>query len=325
MVQDIRYRPRRLGHVNMFVTDLWRSMDFYKSICGLDENARETSSGSGFLSNGNTHHDVGLCAIERFKRYLSNKGITRLPNHMDQPGLYHFGWEMGSEKHLVDAYRRALAAGLTPRVTDAATGRSNYLMDPDGFSHQFYADTEIDWRKVYIGGETILHSNPPWDPLATEPSAEPKFVERPRISRNPLSPIHQQRVTHGTMIVADIDASRRFYADICGFDIVGASRDGKAIQFASDASDRVVTIVETGEAPRMHHASFLLDPADDPAATVETLKRLEIDVVAHRREGHKESIFLRDPDGLLLEFYQPRDGRLDWEKSTVDADLPWLV
>lgn len=324
-MDPICYRPRRLGHVNFFVHDLWQTMDFYKSVLGFDENARETSSGSGFMSNGNTHHDVGVGAIERFRTYLEAKKVPRMPNHMDRPGLYHFGWEMESEKTLVDAYKRALALGENPRVTDAATGRSNYTMDPDGYSHQFYVDTEKDWRKVYIGGETVLHFNPPWDPLAAEPSTERNFVENPTISRNEFAPVHQQRVTHGTMIVADIAASEKFYTEVCGFDPVTRTKDGCAIKFGSTASDHVATIVQTGEEACMHHASFLLHDEDTVDATVEALERLRIPIERVGQYDHKQSLYLRDPNGLLLEFYKPSGNTLDWSTLGLDRETIWQL
>ena len=56
----VRFHPRRLGHANLFVSDLDRSMRFYSAVCGLEEVRREPAIRIGFLSNGNTHHDVGL-------------------------------------------------------------------------------------------------------------------------------------------------------------------------------------------------------------------------------------------------------------------------
>lgn len=53
-------KPRRLGHVNLFVSDLERSMAFYENVAGFHEIFREPDIQAGFLSNGNTHHDFGL-------------------------------------------------------------------------------------------------------------------------------------------------------------------------------------------------------------------------------------------------------------------------
>ena len=54
----VRFAPRRLAHANIFVGNLERSMSFYNKVCGIEEGRRETGIRAGFLSNGNTHHDI---------------------------------------------------------------------------------------------------------------------------------------------------------------------------------------------------------------------------------------------------------------------------
>ena len=61
--QGIKFRPRRLGHVNLTVSDLERSMAFYTRVLGIEEVRREPDIKAGFLSNGNTHHDVALVEV----------------------------------------------------------------------------------------------------------------------------------------------------------------------------------------------------------------------------------------------------------------------
>ena len=54
-VQDIApvvFSPRRIGHANLFVGDLEKSMHFYGAICGFEEVFREEHIGAGFLSGG---------------------------------------------------------------------------------------------------------------------------------------------------------------------------------------------------------------------------------------------------------------------------------
>lgn len=318
--EAIRYRPRRLGHVNLFVADFRRSMDFYKAVCGFHESARETSSGSGFLSNGSTHHDIGLSDITRFTAYIMGRGLKRLPNHMDRPGLYHFGWEMATEADLVAAYQRALVLGEAPRVTDAGTGRSNYMVDPDGYSHQFYVDKVRDWRTVYVGGETILHGNPPWDPLAGRPSNDHHYDDDPVILRRTHAPLHPVRVTHGAMQTARFDEALDFYCSIGGFDLVHARPDGRCAYLRGSASryDLVLLAARDGERPGLHHAAFEVGPAEDLDEVAARLRQMGIPVVADLLLRHKRALVIGDPDELLMEFYQPRGS----DFADVDAASP---
>ena len=70
-------RPRRLTHANLFVADMERSMDFYRSVIGLDESYRRTNLRAGFLTNGNSHHDI---AVMEYGRLYAGKRDRRGPS-----------------------------------------------------------------------------------------------------------------------------------------------------------------------------------------------------------------------------------------------------
>ena len=64
------FHPERFAHANLFVADVDVSVDFYRDVCGITEVFREPGVKAGFLSNGATHHDIGLmqcsrCAADR--------------------------------------------------------------------------------------------------------------------------------------------------------------------------------------------------------------------------------------------------------------------
>ena len=82
-------------------------------------------------------------------------------SRMTRPGLHHFGWELESEKQLVEAYERYLAAGLdVHRTTDHQISHSVYVFDPEGNLNEFYADAMHDWRSIF---------NPTRDDLVRQP------------------------------------------------------------------------------------------------------------------------------------------------------------
>ena len=109
----VRFGPRRLGHVNLFVEDLERSLQFYEGVCGIEEVAREPGIGAGFLSNGNTHHDVGLIEVSEGTAVRGRGGHLQIPaDRGKRAGLNHLGWELENEAELVAAYRRAQALAL---------------------------------------------------------------------------------------------------------------------------------------------------------------------------------------------------------------------
>ena len=79
-------------------------MDFYINVVGLDEAYRRPQVQAGFLSNGNTHHDIGM---------VQSDGPL---GHGRSVGLNHIAFELETEVDLVNGYERAIAAGITLSV-----------------------------------------------------------------------------------------------------------------------------------------------------------------------------------------------------------------
>ena len=316
----VRYRPRRVGHVNLFINDLDRSVEFYTKICGFEITALETKIGAGFFSNGNTHHDIGVVEVKNYEELAKTRhGETSARGYV--AGLNHFGWEMANEKELVDAHFRAIEAGIEPRVTDQGTSRSNYVFDMDLMLHQFYADQIKDWRTVFTGGPTELHSNPPWTPGDSEPSTDSRYDPDPEIRRVAQSPLHPIKVTHGCIVTDDLAALRGFYERTGGFDPVYETPDGALVYLRGAAShyDMILAQSGGGTPAGFHHASFEFSADEDIDKAVEELAARGVDVVKTTDLPHKRSLFIVDPDDTRLEFYIRRDGDFD-AVATAAAD-----
>ena len=61
------FRPRRLGHVNIWVDDLKRSERFYNECCGLTIEFSEPDLIATFLGTGQTPHDLGMMEADTAK------------------------------------------------------------------------------------------------------------------------------------------------------------------------------------------------------------------------------------------------------------------
>ncbi len=57
------FRPRRLGHANLWVDDLAKSEAFYNTVCGLAVEFTEPGLKASFLGTGNTPHDLGMIEV----------------------------------------------------------------------------------------------------------------------------------------------------------------------------------------------------------------------------------------------------------------------
>ena len=73
------FRYRKLGYVALNVTDLDRSVAFYRDVVGLDIMARD--NGAAFLRCGPQHHDIILYQAA-------------------EPGVKRIGWELESDDDL---------------------------------------------------------------------------------------------------------------------------------------------------------------------------------------------------------------------------------
>ncbi|GAA1790244.1 VOC family protein [Actinomadura chokoriensis] len=311
-VQDVQFKPRRIGHGNFFVSDLERSMAYYEHVFGLQVVFREPGIGAGFLSNGNSHHDVGLIEIPK-KTLIGRDGQVQVPVKEERkPGLNHIGLEMESEAHLVAAYERAMAAGApVHRTVDHTIAYSVYMFDPDGYYLEFYADSQDDWRAIMEEkSEQLLTGD--WTPDPAVASDVPKYVvetERRTVEGAPLQP---HRAARASLFVRDLATSIDFYADIVGLTLVaGSAADGYAV-FAGTVGSWDLGLFQVGEdatTPRMHHFGFELSSPIELETVMERLRAAGARVEGQIVHATKQSVCVRDPDGILFEFYfqQSRD------------------
>jgi catechol 2,3-dioxygenase len=325
--EKIRLRPRRLAHGNIFVSDLETSMRFYKEVCGIQEVFREPGIMAGFLSNGNSHHDIGLMQAANQPR-VGRDGHVQIPTGRGHSaGLNHLGFEMENERELVSAHERAKARGFSfHRTTDHGISHSLYVFDPEGTLLEFYADAIEDWRSFFADKENELISGP-WSPDPAKASPHPLYTTKfdPAIvSGAPLKP---RRVSRATLIVQDLPKEIAFYSDVAGLDCVaGGAHDGYAV-FAGAIGEHTLALFAAvnGAQAGLHHLGFELSSDKDLAAGAEALRGAGIPLVLEIDAPNKRSLVIADPDGLKLEFYVPRATSLPPPAAVSDPKRLYLI
>jgi catechol 2,3-dioxygenase len=309
--RPVHIGPRRLCHVNIFVRNLERSLNFYNRTCGLEIVLRQPEIRAGFLSNGNTHHDVGMIEVTR-EELTGEQGHRILaPGQASKPGLYHLGWEMESEFDLVNAYRRARAAGLKIwRTVRHRASHSLYLFDPDGNIHEFYADVDRDWRRLYR--EEISLSGQ-WDPAEGKPSVDRRYHEKPEIRRVDCAALQPIRLSHAVLTVRNYEMMTAFFdncvglfenfrSDDAGVATYGAVAGSYAFALALVREDATVGTGKRG----LHHFAFEMRDEEDIASGEAALSAAGIPIERSISSATKRSLFVRDPNGLLVEFCKAR-------------------
>ena len=144
--------PRtRIGHVHLTVSDLERSLAFYRDALGFEITARYGPD-AVFLSAGGYHHHIGL-------NTWAGRGAPRPPE--GSTGLYHFAILYPDRAALAEAVRRVLAHGIKLEgASDHGVSEAIYLRDPDGNGIELYRDhPESEWPRG-PDGSIRMHTRP---------------------------------------------------------------------------------------------------------------------------------------------------------------------
>jgi len=134
----------RIGHVHLKVSDLSRSLGFYRDTLGFEVTQRYGTR-AVFLSAGGYHHHIGLNTWE------SEGGA---PPPVGSTGLYHVAIVYPTRKGLALALRRVLDAKIPlDGASDHGVSEAIYLRDPDGNGIELYWDRpEGEWPRDPHGG-----------------------------------------------------------------------------------------------------------------------------------------------------------------------------
>jgi catechol 2,3-dioxygenase-like lactoylglutathione lyase family enzyme len=283
-------------HVTVSVSDVQRSLAFYRDLLGFSSSGRlyyhnDTGLVIDFLDVGNGH------LLEIFSFDAPTKPSDWLPDDL-QTGLRHFGFKVKD----VDA--------TTARLKDAGV---SFTLDPldarGGVRIAFFEDPDGTLLEI-IEGTLDYHEEGP--AAAQVPDLEPLAGEL--------------TLDHVTLTVSDLDVSLRFYRDILGFPVVGQL-------FAQDERGFTITYLLAGSVV-LELFSFTQRPTIarrwNPDDTVLGLRHIgfhveDVDEAARRLKeagvrfiyepsdalGNVKTAFFADPDGNALELI---DGECDYDE-----------
>lgn len=308
------FRPRRFAHANLWVSDYQKSSDFYQSVAGFREVYRQPANAASFVSNGNTYHDFGL---------------TSTSSKYAQPGqapgqLFHVALELESEAELVRCYQRALAAGLTFRSTvDHDVAHSVYLYDPDGTVVELYADVDADWRAHRQG--VVEKPKPKWIPGASgAPLAQPLYPQDPVIEKIDEAVFHGKRATHAALVTARFEDMLACYTKVVGLALVAghAGGDYALLEGFAGQGDLSLHRQRPGLEPGLHHVGIEVWGEDDLSDSLVRLQARGLSLESQHDHPARRSVFVRDPDGIRLQFNVTRDWRAEnLERLTAQEAL----
>ncbi|HVH11310.1 MAG TPA: VOC family protein [Gemmatimonadales bacterium] len=141
----------RIGHVHLTVSDLERSLRFYRDVLGFTETTRYGED-AVFLAAGDYHHHIGLNTWAGHGAPAPPPGTT---------GLYHFAILYPDRRALAGVVHRVLAARVPLEgAADHGVSEAIYLRDPDGNGVELYRDRpEAEWPRA-ADGRLVMHTRP---------------------------------------------------------------------------------------------------------------------------------------------------------------------
>jgi catechol 2,3-dioxygenase len=276
----------RIGSVELAVSDLPRSAEFYERVLGLPLIARDEHTAT--LGTDPEHPALVLTDIA---------GSTPAPPR--STGLYHVAWLHPSRAALADTVRRV--AGARWRFDGAAdhgVSEALYLSDPDGLGIEIYVDRPREqWQRPGNGHGVEMFTLPlDVDDLLAQAGGEPSAAVAPGT-----------HVGHVHLKVADVPRASAFYRDALGFDeqaqlpsAAFVSAGGYHHHLGLNSWESRGGEPAPDSAPGLRRVEFQLSDADAVNAVERALADAATPTVTSREQD--ESLSLRDPDGQLLVF-----------------------
>jgi catechol 2,3-dioxygenase len=270
----------RFGAIALAVSDLERSVDYYRRRLGMALLERDDSRAT--LGAG------GRRLLELEER----PGATRDPDAAD---LFHFALRVPSRPALAGqlAHLVATETRLTG-ASDHTVSEALYLRDPDGHGIEFYRDRP---REAWYQGGRVQMSTTPLDLEKLLNEADAGTGDETRLDPDTV-------IGHVHLETIDLHRAKAFYVDRLGLDVT-AERPG-ATFMSKGGYHHHVAVNTWGSKTR---------PARDAGGRIgmlwfeiELLDRPDLEALAEdlgAQAAADQTLVVTDPNGLAIRFVAP--------------------
>jgi catechol 2,3-dioxygenase len=279
----------RISSVQLDVSDLPRSIDFYERVLGLP-----------LISRDEHHAQLGPDPLHP-ALVLSDIAVpTPLPP--GATGLYHVAWLHPTRAALADTVRRVAGARWPfEGASDHGVSEALYLGDPDGLGIEIYVDRPREQWERPPGGRGVKMVTLPLDldDLLAQGTAEPA----------PAVP-SQTGIGHVHLKVADVPRTATFYRDALGLEeqaqlpsAAFLAAGGYHHHVGANSWQSRGAGPAPASAPGLRRVEFELSDVDALDALERTLADAPDRALSSSAErGSGGELSVRDPDGQLLSF-----------------------
>jgi catechol 2,3-dioxygenase len=278
----------RIRAVELAVSDLARSADFYERVLGLPLIERDAQGAR--LGPDPAQPALALSAIE-----------SPTPLIPGATGLFHVAWLHPDRTALAESLRRVAGARWPfEGASDHGVSEALYLSDPDGLGIELYVDRPRElWQRAADGRGVKMVTLP----LDIEDLLA-QFEDDPAAAIAPAT-----NVGHVHMKVADVPRAAAFYRDALGLS-EQAQMPSAAFLAAGGYHHHVGlnswqsrgAAAPADSAPGLRRVEFELDDEASLDALERGLAPALDDAEASRLRAPDGSVSVHDPDGQLLSF-----------------------
>ncbi len=137
---------RRLQHLVLWVSDVERSVRFYRDVLGFEVKSRYPRAAFLKIPGSPDDHHLGL---------FEQPGVPGPDERVAR--MYHAAWEVGDITDLVRARLRLIEAGALVGSSDHGVSLSLYAKDPDGLEFEIFwavpGGRSVPTRELDLEGE----------------------------------------------------------------------------------------------------------------------------------------------------------------------------
>jgi catechol 2,3-dioxygenase len=274
----------RIGAVELAVSDLERSADFYERVLGLPLIDRDALGAR--LGPDPAQPALTLSAI-----------ASPTPLRPGATGLFHVAWLHPDRAALAESVRRVAGARWPLEgASDHGVSEALYLSDPDGLGIELYADRPRElWQRPADGrGVKMVTLALDLEDLLAQFEREPAAAVAPTTT-----------VGHVHLKVADVPRAAAFYRDALGLE-EQAQMPSAAFLAAGGYHHHVGlnswqsrgASADADSAPGLRRVQLELGEQ----TALDALEQRLADAGASHTRAADGDVSLRDPDGQLLSF-----------------------
>jgi catechol 2,3-dioxygenase len=279
----------RIERVDLRVQDVGRAVRFYSDVVGLKVSRQDK-----------THAALGT-PDGRVILTLDSSGVTGRAVRR-ATGLFHTAIRFPDQPALGDALARLADAGLQIGGGDHAVSEALYVDDPDGNGVELYRDRPREaWPRPAPGARV---------PMTTEAVDFDTLLAAGRGLDAVAEPAPAGTdVGHVHLRVSDHSATRAFYADLLGLDVVADL--GSAGFYSSGGYHHHIGAntwesLGAGPSPRTLAGLDRVVFAASSRAELDAV-RVRLEEAGHAVDGSADELVVRDPDAIELRFVHGDD------------------